>query len=171
MRIVSRAAAALVALGLLVGGLLVVVEIVTQVWRHRPWIIPYDDWYRSGVTDPWSSQPARWVCLALVAGGIALLVVVFARRKPGSLPLDETADVQRASLERALARAADGVDGVERASVRVSGSSVEVAVKTSRHEPGDLGERVDAAVAERIATVGLPEAPTVSVAVKQAARQ
>ena len=172
MRIASRAAAALVALAVLAGGVLVVVEIVTQVWRHRPWIVPYDAWYRSAVRNQWSSQPVRWLCVGLVAAGVVLLAVAFARRRPAAFPLAytasaPTADVQRISLERALARAAVGVDGVERAVVRVNPDSVDVAVHTPRDEPGDLGGRVDDTIAERMATVGLADPPPVSVAVKR----
>ena len=47
MRVVNRVIAAVLALALLVGGLLVAVEIVVAGFDRRPWVLPHDRWYAS----------------------------------------------------------------------------------------------------------------------------
>jgi hypothetical protein len=174
VRIATRVLAALVSLALLTGGLLVIAEIVSERWRHEPWILPYDTWYQSATTNQWATDGVRWLCLAIAASGLLLLVVAFAKRRPIELALmpdasTRSADVQRTSLERTLTRAADGVDGVSDASVRVTSKSANVAVRTPYHEPGDLQQRVHQAVTRRIADIDLATQLPIQVAVKREA--
>lgn len=163
--------AALVALALLILGALVAVEIVTQVWRHKPLAIPYDHWYRSAVTNTWATASVRWLSLAVAAGGLLLLVVALVRRPPADIDLRDgeavQADVQRSSLEKSLTRAAVSVDGVSDASVHVGPKSARVTARTTNHDPGDLDARVVAAVGARLGTVGLADELPVDVAVKR----
>lgn len=166
MRVVNRALAAVLALALLVGGLLVAVEIVVAGFDRAPWVLPHDQWYRSARTRTWDSAPPRWIFIGLVVAGLVLLALQFARRRPAALPLTPAAvpaDVGRRSLERALTREATRVDGVATARTRVDGTRADVVATTHRRQPGDLQPRVAAALDRRLTSLGLARAPAVRV--------
>jgi len=169
VRIANCVVAALLALALLVGGLLVAVEIVVAGFGRRPWVLPHDHWYRSARLRSWESAPPRWIFIALVAAGLGLLLLLqFARRRPVALPLTAgtaPADLGRRSLERSLTRAATGVDGISAARVKVDGQRGEVTVTTNRRQAGDLEPRVSAALERRVQALGLAHAPAVRVKV------
>jgi len=152
-----------VALALAAAGLVVAGEIVVTGVRHRPWLVPHDRWYQAARAHPWSAAPVQWVCLALAAAGTMLLVATLARRGPAALPLGREpgtgpAQVDRASLEGALARTVEGVDGIDRASVRVGPEGTKVAARTTHRDLGDLRARVGTAVAQHLADLDLTPA-------------
>ncbi len=168
MRIANRVVAALLALGLLVGGLLVAVEIVVAGFDRRPWVLPHDEWYRSARLRSWESAPPRWIFIALVAAGLLLLFLQLARRRPVALPLSPgaaPADLGRRSLERSLVRTASEVDGVAAAKVKVDEQRADVVARTNRRQAGDLQPRVADALERRMNTLGLARPPKVRVKV------
>ena len=170
MTILSRALAAVAALALFLGGLLAGAELISQLWRHEPWLMPYDHWYRSARANTWSDQPVRWLCLALVAAGIVLLVAALSKRPPRTLDLrtrDGTtaADVQLASLEKSLARAALSVDGVTDATVRVNPVAASVETRTISDDRDEVKQRVDDAVRQRLGPIDLAQPLPVRVQV------
>jgi hypothetical protein len=168
MRVVNRIVAAVVALALLVGGLLVAVEIVVAGFDHRPWVLPHDKWYRSARTRSWESPPTRWLMIGLVAAGLLLLLLQLARRRPATLPLSPAAvpaDLGRRSLERALVREASRVDGVSSAKARVDGEKAEVVATTNRRQTAEMQPRLAAALDRRIGSLGLARPPAVRVKV------
>ncbi len=168
MRVANRVLAAVIALGLFVGGLLLAVEIVVAGFDRRPWVVPHDRWYSSARFRSWESAPPRWIFIGIVAGGLALLVAQLVRRRtatlaltPGAIP----ADVGRRSLEKALIREASRIDGVSGAKARVSGDMADVVVNSSRRQTDDLGPLVTQALDRRLHTVGLARPPAVRVKV------
>jgi hypothetical protein len=98
-------------------------------------------------------------------------MAALAKRRPAAIDLRDDhathADVQRASLEKSLTRAAEAVDGISGASVKVGPKATRVVAHTTNHDPGDLKERVRAAVGTRLGTVGLAGGLPVDVAVKR----
>ncbi|MDP8975689.1 MAG: alkaline shock response membrane anchor protein AmaP [Actinomycetota bacterium] len=174
MRVANRALAAAVALALLVGGLLVAAEIVVAGFGAEPWLLPHDQWYRSGVDNAWSSPASRWFFVALTAAGVALLALQVARRRPEALPLrpDQPAaavEVSRRSLERSLERAAGRVDGVASAKARVSPSRAHLSAKTDSLAGPDLEAGVAEAARKQLRALGLPE-PQITVSVRNRRR-
>ncbi len=168
MRVINRLVAALLALALLVGGLLVAVEIVVAGFGHRPWVLPHDHWYRSARLRSWESAPPRWTFISLVAAGVVPLFLQVARRRPTALALATgatPADLGRRSLERSLSRVATEVDGVSAARVKVDGERAEVAAVTNRRQAGDLQPRLAATLEHRLQTFGLARPPAVHVKV------
>jgi uncharacterized protein DUF6286 len=168
VRIANRVLAAVVALALLVGGLLVAVEIVVAGFDRRPWVLPHDHWYRSARTRAWDSSPPRWIFIGLVVAGLALLLLELARRRPAALPLTPAAipaDVNRRSLEKALVREANRVDGVAGAKARVAPEKADVVATTNRSQQGDLPARVQTALDRRLGTLGLARPPAARVKV------
>lgn len=168
MRVANRIIAAVLALGLLVGGLLVAVEIVVAGFDRRPWVLPHDEWYRSARLRAWDSAPPRWIFIGLVIAGLLLLVLQLARRRPTALALTPgavPADLGRRSLEKALVREAGRVDGIAAAKAKVREDRADVVASTNRRQPGDLGPRVAQALDRRMAAMGLARPPAVKVKV------
>lgn len=168
MRIANRVVAALLGLALVVGGLLVAAETVVAAFGRRPWVLPYDRWYRSARLRSWESASTRWILIALLAGGLMLLFLQLARRRPTALELapgGAPADIGRRSLERSLVRAASEVDGVSRARVKVGREQAEVSATTNRRQAGDLQARVAEALERRTRSLGLARPPAVRVKV------
>ena len=172
MRIANRVVAAVVALVLLVLGIVVAVEIFLAGIGQSPWLLPHDEWYENARTTEWNDTSNRWLFILLSALGLGLLVLQFIRRGPRTLPLQRTdagatdADISRSSVERSLARAAEEVDGIAGAKVRVSEAQARVHASTNRRSPGDLQARVADAVRSRLGGLGLARPPDVSVAVR-----
>lgn len=169
MRIVNRIVAAVLALALLVGGVVVAAEIVVAAFGRDPWVLPHDRWYRSTLQHRWDDDATRWVCIGLVLGGLLLLALQLAWRRPVVLPLAAgaaPADLGRRSIERSLVRAASGVDGVARAKVRVSAERADVVATTNRRRADEVRPRLAAAVERRVASMGLARAPEVKVRVE-----
>jgi hypothetical protein len=114
--------------------------------------------------------PAIGGVVALV--GLALLVAELRPRRPALLVLTPrtdgvTAAVGRTGLRRALAARADDVDGVRSATARLGRRSAVVTAVTTLREPGDLDRRVDEAVTDRVAHLGLVDTPAVRVRLKR----
>jgi hypothetical protein len=168
VRLVNRVIAAVLALALLVGGLLVAVEIVVAGFNRRPWVLPHDRWYTSARLRTWESAPPRWIFIGLVVAGLLLLLLQVARRRPAALALTPGAvptDVGRRSLEKSLGRAAGRVDGVASARAKVDGEKVEVVASSNRRQTDDLGPRVTQVLDRRLSTLGLARPPAVRVKV------
>lgn len=168
MRVVNRVLAAVLALTLLVGGLLVAVEIVVAGFDRRPWVLSHDHWYLSARQRSWESAPPRWIFIGMVAVGLFLLLVQFARRRPTALALTPgavPADLSRRSLEKALVREAQRVDGIAGARVRVREDKAEVVATSNRRQTGDLVPSLTQALDRRLAVLSLARPPTVRVKV------
>lgn len=173
-RILSRLISLAVALALAAGGALVAVEVVVAEYGSGPWVIPYDDWYRSARTNTWSSTPARQVALALLASGLLLLFVQLARRRPVALPMEakrsgHPALLSRRGVERSLTRTVSRVDGVATAKVKISKARARVNTTTNRRLPGDIEARVSTAAQQRLAALRLADPPQLSVRLRSRA--
>src|SRR5215204_2388947 len=144
MRVVSRILAAVVALLIIAAAVVVVVEVVVaQVLKREPWIVPYDRWLASAQRESWATSDAvLQVAVALLVAGAVLLILQLIRRRPTSLPLavGDRSEVQvhRRSLEHSLARTAERLDAVEKASVDVDRDRVNVRATTHRRQAQTL---------------------------------
>jgi len=168
MRIANRVLAAVLALALFVGGLLIAVEIVVAGFDRRPWVVPHDSWYISARLRSWDSAPLRWIFIGLAATGLALLVSQLARRRPAFLALTPggvPADLGRRSLEKSLVREATRVDGVSGAKAKVSDGRADIVASSNRRQTDDLGPRVAEALDRRMSALGLARPPVVRVKV------
>jgi hypothetical protein len=169
MRVANRVLAAVAALALLCGGLLVAVEIVVAGFWRRPWVLPHDEWYRSARLRAWESAPSRWLFVGLLVAGLLVLLLQLACRRPSTLPLAATSvptDVGRRGRERGLAREASKVDGVTAAKARVRKERADVLASTGRRQTVGLGAAVAAALDRRVAALGLARPPAVRVKVR-----
>lgn len=169
MRVVNRVVAAVLALTLLFGGLLVAVEIVVAAFGRDPWIVPHDRWYRSVLEHSWDDDASRWVFIGLVLAGLVLLGLQLARRRPVALPLSPggaPADLGRRSMERSLVRTATSVDGVTKAKVRLSAERADVVATTDRRQAEEVRPRLADAMERRVRALDLARTPQVKVQVE-----
>ncbi|MBF6174871.1 DUF6286 domain-containing protein [Nocardia blacklockiae] len=110
-----------------------------------------------------------WVAVfgaAALLAGIVLLGLAVLPGRAVVLPLDSddvlTAGVVRRGLRAALRDAAQSVDGVHSARVRLRRKAVRITVRAPRAHRADLAETVRAAVDERVACIGPQRPPRVS---------
>jgi hypothetical protein len=170
VRTLNRVLAAVSALALVVVGVLIALQIFLSGLRFDVSLIPYEQWFRTARLREWNDiEVFRVMALGCIAG-LALVALQLVRRRPLSLPLRPAAEgvdaeVSRSSLEKTLARAAVGVDGVSGAKSRVSRSNVKVWATTTRQAPRDLDHRVQESVQERVERLQLATLPTVNVKV------
>jgi hypothetical protein len=169
MRVVNRVVSGVLALGLLVGGLLVAVEIVVAGFDREPWVLPHDGWYASGRRRAWEDAPPRWIFIGLIAAGLLLLFIQLARRRPTALAMTPgavPADIGRRSLEKALVREATRVDGVAAAKAKVREDRADVVASSNRRQTDDLVPAVTQALDQRMGALGLARPPAVRVKVQ-----
>ncbi|MBA2427878.1 MAG: hypothetical protein H0V60_12470 [Actinobacteria bacterium] len=171
MRIVGRVIAIVLALALLAGSLLVVLEILAAGVGQGPLVIPYDTWYLSALNNAWLDPVVRGILIVAIIVGLILLYLAIASRKPLTLPLRSAqggvdAEVSRKSLEQSLERAAGGVDGISAARVRLVKSRAQVSASTNRRNAGELRDDVTAAVDRRLSSLSLASPPGADVNIK-----
>lgn len=157
---ITRILSALLALALLIGSLLAVVEIVAAALGRAPALVPYPDWTSWLRTHSWNDWIVTAVLVGLVVLGLLVLLLAFRRGKPASLALrsgSEGVDVtaSRRSVEKSLAAAAARTAGVAGASASVSRRTARIDARTvARSEPG-LREEVESAVRGRLDSLGV----------------
>lgn len=157
---VTRVVAALLALALLLGSLLAVLEIVAAALDRAPALVPYPEWTSWLRTQSWNDWIVNAVLGGLVVVGLLLLLLALRRGKPASLPLRSRTDdvhmtASRRSVEKSLAAAAARTTGVTGASASVGRRTARVDARTvARSEPG-IREEVESAVQGRLDSLGL----------------
>lgn len=157
---VTRVVSALLALALLLGSLLVVVEIVAAALDRSYALVPYPEWTGWMRAHSWNDWIVNAVLGGLAVLGLLLLLLAFRRGKPASLPLrsrTEGVDVtaSRRSVEKSLAAAAARTTGITGASASVRRRRARVDARTvARSAPG-MREEVDSAVRGRLDSLGL----------------
>ncbi len=167
MRATNRLIAILLGIALTAALVLVAVEIVLAR-LDRSEVTPWHRWYRTIRATTWNASGTR-VAFGILAGvGLILLFFQLWRRRPVVLALDDRPDlapatVRRRHLERALTGDTSHLDGVASSRVRAKRRRVDVDARTNRINPGDLEQRLHAAVDERITSLGLTEQLPVNV--------
>lgn len=162
MTVVNRVLATLLALALLLGGLLAVVEIVLAALGRQPWLVPHPGWTTWLGDQTLASGVVRAVLIGAAVLGLVLLVLALRRGRPGALPLPARVEsvrttASRRGLERTLRAAATRPDGVRDARVKARRRTVTVKAATGLRDPGDLQSRVTQAVTERLEELGLAD--------------
>ncbi|MFG1698732.1 DUF6286 domain-containing protein [Nonomuraea sp. NPDC049309] len=99
------------------------------------------------------------LALALAGAGALMLLLAILPGRPRLVPV-ETSDplivigITRSGLRRTLRAAAQQVNGVERASVRLRRRTIEVTVMTNGESSGQMLRQVGTVVGDRLAGVG-----------------
>lgn len=148
MNIFDRLASVVLALVLLVGGALVVIEVVyTLLGKAGHAFFPYERFTSFGTAHTWNDTLVLVISGALVVVGLLVLLFELKRRRPALLTVQPVTDgvvsgMSRKSLSRALATQAEDVEGIADASARVRRRKVTVQADTTLREPGDLEQRL-----------------------------
>lgn len=172
MRTLDTLLAVVLSLALVAAAVVVPVEVVRALTGSGPWLVDGPAAASTLRGTSWDDGVTRAVLGAVAAVGLLLLGLELRRRRPRELPLAGGADGVRAgtdrrSLQRSLRRAAEQVDGVQTALVRAGRRRVRVTAATRLPDPGDLRDRVGAAVVQRLDAVGLAEPLQVRVDVRR----
>lgn len=175
MHAVNRVLATLLALALLLGGLLAVVEIVLAQLGRPSWLIPHEQWSRGLAGQTFLDGVVRAVLIGLVVLGLVLLVLALRRGKPGSVQLPSRNDgvhvsASRRGIERSLSTAARRTDGVRSARVKAGRRAVRVKAVTALRSTGELQEPVSSAVTGRLEQLGLGGVLRPRVSIKKESR-
>ncbi|MFP3900350.1 MAG: DUF6286 domain-containing protein [Acidimicrobiia bacterium] len=144
----TRLLAALMALALVAGGVLICVEVLAN-WIGDGFVVLPGDWPDQLRTTEWSDQTVRAVSLGLAAGGVLLLLAALWPRPPLTVDADVPGlRVERHSLERLLGHRLDRVEGVSGSRVRVGRRRVRARVDTTRRlQPETVREQAEREIA------------------------
>lgn len=125
MRVANRLIATLLALGVVLAGVLVVVESISGLTGNGPAVVPWDRWLSDLQARPWADIAVRLVAAgAIVLGLLFLLAGVSARDQRLALRSEHHPDVVLTTTARAVARSlrhrGQTVPGVSAVNVRVN---------------------------------------------------
>ena len=171
MRTVNRIASALLALVLIAGGLLVVVQTVSAL-VDRPWPIP-TDWRRELGDVALSERRVLAICIAIGVVGLIVLIAELMPRRQARLPATMNGTtwwVSRRSAERRSANAAAVGGSVAHPRADVSGNAQRWRVRVRAEAPPHRYEAVERSVREELRALGAPDEITVATSLKQKGR-
>jgi hypothetical protein len=157
---VTRVLAALLALALLLGSLLAVVEIVAAALGRDPALVPHPDWADWLRTNSWNDWLVIAVLVGIVVLGLLLLLLALRRGKPASLALKSRTDgvdvtASRRSVEKSLTAAAARTTGIAGASASVGRRTARVDARTVARSEPEKRDEVESAVRGRLDSLGL----------------
>ncbi len=170
MRTVNRIASAMLALVLIAGGLLVVVQTVSAL-VDRPWPIP-TNWRRELGDVALSDRRVLAICIAIAVVGLVVLIAELMPRRQARLPAvmnGTTWWVSRRSAERRSAHAA-AVGGVAHPRADLSGNAKRWRIRVRAEAPPHRYEAVERSVREELRALGAPDEVTVATSLKQRGR-
>lgn len=160
MAVVNRLLVVLIALAVLCGGVLLVVETVASLANAEPVLVD-----ASGVTSrlaelSWDDPLVTGIAATLIAVGVVLLVLQLIPRQPDSLALrpgsDRSAEIDRKALGAHLSRVVNADEEVLGTKAKVTKRKVRVRAKA---QPGldtrAVRERLSSRVAEDLAAIDL----------------
>lgn len=174
MKFINRVLAALLALGLIIGGLLLVMEVIAQRVGSAPVLVRWDSAYKWSNTTTWDSNTLRIAFILTAIIGLVLLIAELQRSALKRLPVAGPADnLDIAYTRRAVAgtakNAAIGVDGVRGANAVVGKRSIKVTATSSATDAStakSLADTVTAAVERQLDDLQLNSPPRVTVTMK-----
>jgi Family of unknown function (DUF6286) len=181
MRHVNRVLAALLCLALIAGGVLLIIEVITDRVSHRPAVVDWHPAYDWAKRTTWNAGSVRVACVVVILLGLVLLIAELKPARVSRLAADparagaggiDTAYTRR-GLAAAIRSAVTGVDGVRGASVKVKRRKVAVAATAAAQDKAaarSLRDPISAAARERLTALKLRRAPSVSVRVTPRSR-
>lgn len=171
MRVLNRLLATVLALGLLVGGLVVALEVVlTGITRH-PVLLRY----RGGLADlrrhAWNDSVVRVVAVVVIVVTVLLLLAELLPSRPpqveGSGPAGYRVTFARRPLERALGRLARRQSGIDKATVKVRRRKVIVKARTITSDVSAARAALDSAMSDGVGRLPLQRTPKVKVSLRR----
>jgi hypothetical protein len=147
----SRVVSALLAIALVIGSLLMVVEIVAAALDRAPALVPYPEWTRWLRTHSWNDWAVNAILCGMIVLGLLLLLLATRRGKPASLALTRTTEgvevtASRRSVEKSLAATAARTTGITGASASVSRRTARVKARTVTRSDSGIRDEAETAV-------------------------
>lgn len=147
------------------------VEVIGALVGRPPGLLPVADLARLGQNLRWDDVLVLAVASLLSALGLLLLLLALRPGRLRAIPLrSDDANVllgiARSDLRRYVARAAQSVDGVDRARVKVRRGRVRVRAVSPLHDVAELTGQLRGAVAERLGTLAPLHRPHLRVTVR-----
>jgi Family of unknown function (DUF6286) len=181
VRLANRVLAALLCLALILAGVLLIIEVTADRLNHRPAVVHWYRAYHWAKHTTWNAGSVRVACVILIVAGLALLIAELKPARVSRLAADPAKAVvagidtayTRRGLAAALRSAVTGVDGVRAASVKVKRRRVIVRAAAAARDTAaarSLREPISAAAGQRLTTLQLRRAPSVSVRVTPRSR-
>ncbi len=163
MKSFNRLLGLIVALALIAGGVLVIIEVVAAQIGQDPVIADWPEWERRLRTTSWSD--ARGVFIIAIVVALVLLLLELVRRAKNMLPVVEgdslRVGVRRRFLERQLSHTVGSLDGISRAKVTCSPKRLVVSAETHRANPKGLRPAIESAVQGELHRLSLADPPAV----------
>lgn len=152
---VTRVVSALLALALLFGSVLAIVEIAAAALDRGHVLVPYQEWTDWLRTHSWNDSIVKTLLGGLVVLGLLLLLLAMHRGKPAALTLRSRTDgvdvtASRRSVEKSLAAAAARTTGIAGAGASVSRRTARVEAQTIALADPGVREQVESAVRGRL---------------------
>lgn len=171
MLVLRRVMALVLATALLLAAVIGVVEIASAALGRPPWIIAGKDWASWLRVHRWDDGVVRAGLSVALLCGVLLLVTGLRRGRPVELTLTATQPgvtftASRRSVERLLDAAARSIPGVTSARVSTGRRGVRVDAVTRTAAAGDLRDRVEAAVRERLDGLRLSTPPRLTLRIR-----
>ncbi len=150
-----RIAATIVAALIALAAVLVAIEVIAALFNGSVGVLPVSALRDLGQDTAWNDPLTVTTAIVIGLLGLWLVWLAFAPGPVRAVPLRSTSPgtvlaAVDGTLTRIAERAAERVDGVDRARARGDRERVAVFVDTPLRDPGDLADRVRAAVADRI---------------------
>ena len=169
MKNLNRLLGAVIAVAVIAAGAVTAIEVAAAQLGHEPLIVDWRSWDRHLRTTPWVDT--RPLVITIIAIAVALLILQLVPRRPHTLEVDDSGQVRmvvrRRQLEGDLASVSQQVDGITKASVRITKKKLTVAATTSRRDAAGLDAAVIDAVNAELDRFSLDGAPPVSVRVER----
>lgn len=157
---VTRAVCALLALAVLLGSLLAVVEIAAAALDRPPVLVQHAEWANWLRTHSWDDWIVDAALVGLVVLGLLFLLLGLRRGKPKALLLHSRTDgvqvtASRRSVEKTLAAAAARTTGIAGASASVNRRRARVDARAVVPSTSGVRDDVETAVRGRLDSLGL----------------
>jgi hypothetical protein len=176
MRHANRVLAALLSLAVIAGGLLLIIEVISDRARHRPALYNWEAAYDWAKRTTWNEGSVRVTCVVLILLGLALLIAELKPARVSRLAADPAqagaAGVDTAYACRGVAAAVrstvTGIDGVRGASVKVTRRKITIAATAAARDKAaarSLRDPISEAARHRLAALKLRRVPALSVRV------
>jgi hypothetical protein len=170
----NRVLAALLSLAIVIGGLLLIIEVIADRIHHKPALWHWHPLYAWAGRTQWQAGAVRVICVLLIIAGLILLLAELKPPRVSRLRLDEDtpgidAAYTRRGVAAAVTAAVSDVDGIRAVRTRVTRRKVIVSATAGASDKtaaGQLRAPVTEAAQQRLALLTLRSTPSVSAGVK-----
>jgi hypothetical protein len=151
--------------------IILAVEVIGALVSRPPGLLPVADLTRLGQNLRWDDILVLAAASLLATLGLLLLLLALRPGRLRAIPLrsndaNVVLGIARPDLRRYIARAAQNVDGIDRARVKVRRHRIRIRAVSPLHHTAELTDQVRSAVAQRLDTLAPLHRPHLRVTVR-----